>query len=157
MLLTVLTKDCLLCVLDQCDSATIEVLYHVPELIPVALLEKYCTDDTNVLNYAIQGNYFELCKWALRIDYELSYNSYMLAASEGRLEMLGWLRSQHAKQSLCPFDSRTCSSAAGGGHLEVLKWLRLNGGPACGWGYRQVTNYRARPVRITLKEIILKH
>ena len=29
----------------------------------------------------------------------------------------------------CPWNGRTCSSAARGGHLDVLKWLRANGCP----------------------------
>ena len=28
----------------------------------------------------------------------------------------------------CPWEFRTSSGAAGGGHLEVLKWMRENGG-----------------------------
>ena len=30
----------------------------------------------------------------------------------------------------CPWDSETCSHAAAGGHLEVLKWARDND---CEW------------------------
>jgi hypothetical protein len=30
-----------------------------------------------------------------------------------------------------PWDERTCGIAAMGGHLEVLKWARVNG---CPWG-----------------------
>jgi hypothetical protein len=29
----------------------------------------------------------------------------------------------------CPWDELTCSCAAAGGHLEVLKWAHENGGP----------------------------
>ncbi|KAL6063217.1 Ankyrin repeat-containing domain [Balamuthia mandrillaris] len=47
-----------------------------------------------------------------------------VATSEGQLETLQWLRSQG-----CPWDEKTCSSAASGGHLEVLKWAIANGCP----------------------------
>jgi hypothetical protein len=38
--------------------------------------------------------------------------------------MLKWLREQG-----CPWSMRgdTCASAAAGGHLEILKWLREHG------------------------------
>jgi len=45
---------------------------------------------------------------------------------------LKWARSEG-----CPWDSRTCSSAAKGGHLEVLKWARLQG---CPWDSRTCAN-----------------
>jgi len=37
---------------------------------------------------------------------------------------------QWARQNGCPWDGRTCSWAARGGHLEVLQWARENG---CEW------------------------
>jgi len=36
-----------------------------------------------------------------------------------------------ARENGCPWNERTCSCAAKGGHLEVLKWARENG---CPWG-----------------------
>ena len=47
-----------------------------------------------------------------------------LAAEEGQLEILKWLRANG-----CPWDEWTCSIAAYRGHLEVLHWLRENGCP----------------------------
>ena len=40
--------------------------------------------------------------------------------------MLEW-----ARQNGCRWDERTCSAAAGRGHLAVLQWARHNG---CSWG-----------------------
>ena len=37
---------------------------------------------------------------------------------------------QWARANGCEWDAATCSSAAGGGHLEVLQWARANG---CEW------------------------
>ena len=42
------------------------------------------------------------------------------------MEILKWLRSQDPP---CPWDEHTCTLAAEGGHLEVLKWLRREGCP----------------------------
>ena len=50
MLLDYITEDCLRYVLLMCDAATIEVLYHVPEIVPTTLLEKYRGKEVNVLS-----------------------------------------------------------------------------------------------------------
>src|ERR1700760_2727976 len=36
---------------------------------------------------------------------------------------------QWARNNGCPWNWKTCTFAAGGGHLEVLKWVRANGCP----------------------------
>ena len=41
------------------------------------------------------------------------------------------------RERRCPWDERTCASAAGGGHLEVLEWLRTQG---CPWDERTCTS-----------------
>ena len=46
------------------------------------------------------------------------------AAAKGQLEVLKWLRANG-----CPWDEKTCASAAQAGHLEVLQWARANGCP----------------------------
>ena len=38
--------------------------------------------------------------------------------------MLKW-----ARENGCPWSESTCSSAAIGGHIEILKWARENGCP----------------------------
>jgi hypothetical protein len=43
--------------------------------------------------------------------------------------VLRWLRAQELP---CPWDDRTCSYAAAGGHLHVLQWLRAQDLP-CHW------------------------
>ena len=55
-----------------------------------------------------------------------------IGAEKGNLEMIIW-----ARKKGCPWDTYTCSSAAGNGHLETLKWARENGCPwdthTCSW------------------------
>lgn len=58
MLVTLLTEDCVLCILAECDSVTIEVLRHVPKLIPAVLLEKYERDGDAV-------DVVDVCKYAV--------------------------------------------------------------------------------------------
>ena len=79
---------------------------------------------------------------------ELSDGLCTLAAGEGQLEILKWLREndfpwnkctcryavngwhlevlQWARESGCPWDEKTCAHAALGGHLEVLQWAHEN-------------------------------
>ena len=52
-----------------------------------------------------------------------------MAAGNGHLEVLQWLRAQDPP---CPWNEWTCRSAAGNGHLEVLQWLRAQD-PPCPW------------------------
>ncbi len=52
-----------------------------------------------------------------------------LAAGNGHLDLLQWLRSQNPP---CPWDNYTCSGAASIGHLNVLAWLRSQD-PPCPW------------------------
>ena len=40
---------------------------------------------------------------------------------------------QWLRENECPWDEDTCTQAANGGHLEVLKWARANGCPWDGW------------------------
>ena len=50
------------------------------------------------------------------------------AAAKGQLEVLKWLRANG-----CPWDEKTCASAAQAGHLEVLQWARANDCPWDKW------------------------
>ena len=46
------------------------------------------------------------------------------------MESFGDIPINHMRQSVYfQWDWRTCAFAAGGGHLEVLKWLHANGCP----------------------------
>jgi len=45
--------------------------------------------------------------------------------------VLKWLE----EKGRCPYDASACASAAGRGHLEVLKWLRAKG---CPWNWTAV-------------------
>ena len=79
-------------------------------------------------------------------------NACTVAATEGKLKVLQWLRAhgcewdqctcagaaegghlvvlQWARENGCEWDEDTCAEAARGGHLEVLQWARENG---CEW------------------------
>jgi hypothetical protein len=52
-----------------------------------------------------------------------------LAAGNGHLEMLKWLRSEDTP---CPWDAGVCGRAAEHGHLKVLQWARAQD-PPCPW------------------------
>ena len=52
-----------------------------------------------------------------------------LTAKYGCLESVKILR---AHDPPCPWNERTCSDAAGGGHLNVLQWARYHD-PPCPW------------------------
>jgi hypothetical protein len=68
---------------------------------------------------AQQGN-LKVLKWmkeCLPIIFSLQKNNYYhSAASGGHLEVLKW-----ARDSDCPWDSRTCSEATKNGHFEALR------------------------------------
>ena len=57
-----------------------------------------------------------------------SINELSPAQAAGR-ENLGTMKSLHRRGRM-PFDKGLCMHAAGGGHLEVLQWLRQN---VCLW------------------------
>jgi hypothetical protein len=48
----------------------------------------------------------------------------MGAAWKGHLEVLKWARANG-----CPWDAKTCETAAFNGRLETLKWAHANGCP----------------------------
>ena len=80
-----------------------------------------------------------------------------VAASQGWITVLQWLRTNHpsllddphvcaaaardgnlmalqwARQDACPRNASTCSAAASGGNMEVLQWARQNGCPWDKW------------------------
>jgi len=65
-------------------------------------------------------NKLELLKWA-REEKKCKWNGWTIdaAAEQGNLEMV-----KYCVANECPIDTHTCSGAASGGHLEVLKYLR---------------------------------
>merc|ERR1711977_664707 len=66
--------------------------------------------------------------WRGGEDKQKLYDSDLmkLAAFQGSVETMKWLRSLDPP---CPWDRHSCLSAASGGHLEVLKWLKREGCP----------------------------
>lgn len=122
MLSRLLTEDCVVYILSKCDIVCIEVLRHVPELIPSHLLECY-EEYTSVSVYAAGGGYFNLLRWAVSTGYYVNSWSCECAAGSGHLEILKWLSVQLPDER----EEGVCSAAARGGHLEVLIWAYTNG------------------------------
>ena len=63
-----------------------------------------------------------------------------MAAEEGHLDVLKWLRSQDPP---CPWYEWTCEVAARGGNLEVLEWARSQD-PPCPWSRRACREVASR-------------
>ena len=59
-----------------------------------------------------------------------------IAAREGNLHALQWLRAQTPP---FPWSMETCENAAYDGHTEVLQWLRSQN-PPCPWNVRRTLN-----------------
>lgn len=78
-----------------------------------------CPWDPRTSSAAAWGNHCEVLQWVVAQgcsrDREVSHG----AAMSGNLPMLRWLQREGGGS----FDCRTCSYAALGGCLEVLKWL----------------------------------
>ena len=72
------------------------------------------------LDAAAHG-YVELLGWlrTINVNLQLTLQHMNLAATQGHQLMVEWLRQQG-----CPWDRRSCASAAQHGHLEVLKYLQ---------------------------------
>ena len=83
--------------------------------------ENDCPWDEETCAKAAKGGYLEVLKWARE---RVPGNGRAVGDDGGHLEVLKW-----ARENGCPWNERTCASAAEGGHLEMLKWARENGCP----------------------------
>ena len=83
--------------------------------------------DVEALEWLIQLFDGKGLEWRCNNGVKLS----LLAAERGNIKSLTCLRANG-----CPWDEKTCSSAAMGGHLEVLQWARQNGCPWDKWTCR---------------------
>ena len=82
-------------------------------------------DDPNRLcRLAAEEGQLEILKWLRANDFRWDSRTCQWAAKCGHLEVLQWARANG-----CPWDEWTCTGAAEGGHLEVLQWARANGCP----------------------------
>ena len=79
---------------------------------------------------AVRYGHIEVLRWMRGLDVgargAFRWDAWLcaIAASEGRLDVLQWLRTQQ-----CPWDEATCANAAYAGHLEILRWARAHGCP----------------------------
>lgn len=81
----------------------------------------------------IKFGHLRLVMWAREKKYLSDFDSCDIAAENGQLRVLMWLR-QH---KVSPCDYKTCFIAARNGHLKVLKWLRKNN---CSWNEWTIIN-----------------
>ena len=80
------------------------------------------------------------------------WNSFasIIPASEGRLDILQWLRAQEPP---CPWDEMTCINAVENCHLDVLQWLRAQD-PPCPWDIEQCLNEAENTGNLEIEEWI---
>ncbi len=74
---------------------------------------------------AAQEGALEALKWLRANDYPWSRMTCAMAARGGHLDVLRW-----AHENGCNWNAWTCAYAAKGGHLKILQWARENG---CFW------------------------
>jgi len=89
--------------------------------------DKYNDDTFSLCTIAATEGQLEVLKWLRENDFPWSERTCNVAAQGGHLEVLQW-----AHANGCPWDEDTCSGAAEGGHLEVLQWAHANG---CPWDW----------------------
>jgi len=119
MLTLLLNEDCVRYILNKCDQLTIEVLRHVPDMIPSSMLLRYRNEEDRVCTHAARRGYLELLVWARGCGYKWNEWTFVAAARGGHLGVLKWLT-----ENGCSWNSIAYSEAAEEGHLEVLEWLR---------------------------------
>ena len=97
------------------------------------LLEKHIDPssllgDPEIMNEAAGGGHLEVMKWLrerMGTSVPLTPEMCRRAAHQGRLDMLEWLKAEGCQ---LVGDSWLMSSAAAGGHVATLKWLREQNG-----------------------------
>jgi hypothetical protein len=90
-------------------------------------------DETDFCVRVAKTNKLELLKW-IREEKKCTWNSRTInaAAEQGNLEMV-----KYCVANECPIYEYTCACAAGGGHLEVLKYLHEE--VKAPWDFRTAT------------------
>ena len=86
----------------------------------------------SVCAMAAQEGHLEALRWVRDHGCGWNLTTCARAAANGHLEVLRWARANG-----CEWNAETCAGAAGGGHLEVLRWARENG---CRWDWRTLAN-----------------
>ena len=97
------------------------------ELIGLRFLHQrgdFDDDPDSLCTLAAGEGQLEILKWLREYDFPWDAGTCTNAALRGHLEVLQWARANG-----CPWDHRTCANAAEGGHFELLSWAQANGAP----------------------------
>ena len=97
------------------------------ELIGLRFLHQrgdFDDDPDSLCTLAAGEGQLEILKWLREYDLPWDAGTCTNAALRGHLEVLQWARANG-----CPWDEETCALASWGGHLEVLQWARASGCP----------------------------
>ena len=89
------------------------------ELLKWAREEKKCEWDSGTIRTAARHGNREMVKYCVANECPIDALACALAAGNGHLEVLKYLR----EEAKAPWDLRTASWAAGGGHLHILEYL----------------------------------
>ena len=105
---------------DMSSISTLEVAW---EHYPWGTYDRFMEEEMDETYFCMQVAYtnkLELLKWA-REEKKCEWDEKTInaAAKKGNMEMV-----KYCVANECPIDTHTCSNAAGGGHLECLKYLR---------------------------------
>ncbi len=86
-------------------------------------LNKY--DMTNIMDtcaLAAQNGHINVIEFCLNNGCKLNWISYLMAAKNGQLETIKWLK----KKNIGPLNTYVLGIAAYNGHYDVMKWLIIN-------------------------------
>jgi hypothetical protein len=89
------------------------------ELLKWAREEKKCKWDSGTIDAAAEQGNLEMVKYCVANECPINETACANAASEGRLEILKYLR----EEAKAPWNSYTANGAAQNGHLHILEYL----------------------------------
>lgn len=94
-------------------------------------LVKEIKNDPRLCRWAAASGNLELLRYLRQNECTLDYTASNSAAHSGQLEILRWLKQEEGQKDV--WDSNTSASAAGGGHVDVLVFLKAEG---CALNYK---------------------
>jgi len=98
--------------------------------------DNYFNNHNVVCNIAAENGHLSILKWLISNGCEVSTQTPAFAAESGHLEIIKWLRgtdNKNENEYKYEWDIWTCSGAAYGNHIDVLKWAYENGCPWDVW------------------------